>query len=217
SWQLQQRLAELAKKNRIDLSKPFEDLSKKARETLMDGAGGLPGILAILDETYQASSEAYREWLTEYMSPAECPACHGQRLRPASLSVRVKNFAIGEFTGLAISRALMTVRNWELSGRENQIAGSIPSATCATWAIPCWSWSTTLKPSSARTTSSISVRARDAWAGSWSPPALPPKSSATRRRSLASISPAGAAFPSPRRAARATASGWPSAGRASTI
>src|ERR1035437_418059 len=59
------------------------------------------------------------------MSPAECPACHGQRLRPASLSVRVKNFAIGEFTGLAISRALVTVRNWKLTGRENQIAGRV--------------------------------------------------------------------------------------------
>jgi excinuclease ABC subunit A len=125
SWQMQQRLEELAKKNRINLSKPFEELSQKARETLMNGAGGLPGILAILEETYQASSEAYREWLTEYMSPAGCPACHGQRLRPASLSVRVKNFAIGEFTGLAIARALVTVRNWDLTDRENQIAGRV--------------------------------------------------------------------------------------------
>jgi excinuclease ABC subunit A len=125
SWQMQQRLEELAKKNRINLSKPFEELTKKARETLVEGAGGLPGILAILDETYQASSEAYREWLTDYMSPAECPACHGKRLRPASLSVRVKNFAISEFTGLAIARALMTVRNWELTSRETQIAGRV--------------------------------------------------------------------------------------------
>src|SRR5712691_5839063 len=59
------------------------------------------------------------------MSPAECPACHGKRLRPASLSVRVKNFAISEFTGLPISRALMTVRNWELTEREAQIAGRV--------------------------------------------------------------------------------------------
>jgi excinuclease ABC subunit A len=125
SWQMQQRLEELAKKNRINLSKPFEELTKKARETLMGGAGGLPGILAILEETYQASSEAYREWLTDYMSPAECPACHGQRLRPASLAVRVKNFAIGEFTGLPIARALVTVRNWALTDRENQIAGRV--------------------------------------------------------------------------------------------
>jgi hypothetical protein len=33
--------------------------------------------------------------------------------------------AISEFTGLPISRALMTVRNWELTDRENQIAGRV--------------------------------------------------------------------------------------------
>jgi excinuclease ABC subunit A len=125
SWNMQQQLEELARKNRINLSKPFEDLSKKARETLTDGVNGMPGILAILDDSYQNSTEAYREWLTEYMSPAECPACHGKRLRPASLSVRVKNFAISEFTELPIARALMTVRNWELTDREQQIAGRV--------------------------------------------------------------------------------------------
>ena len=125
SWNMQQQLEELARKNRINLAKPFEELTKKARETLLDGVNGLPGVLAILDESYQNSTEGYREWLTEYMSPSQCPACHGRRLRPASLSVRVKNFAISEFTGLPISRALLTVRNWELSDREQQIAGRV--------------------------------------------------------------------------------------------
>ena len=49
------------------------------------------------------------------MSPAECPECNGKRLRPASLAVRVKNFSIAEFTALPMSRALMTVRNWEFA------------------------------------------------------------------------------------------------------
>ena len=52
------------------------------------------------------------------MSPVECPACHGKRLRPASLAVRVKNFSIAEFTALPIARALVTVRNWEFGERE---------------------------------------------------------------------------------------------------
>ncbi len=125
SWTMQQQLEELARKNRINLSKPFEDLPKKARDMLLEGANGLPGILGILDESYQNSTEAYREWLTEYMSPAECPACNGKRLRPASLAVRVKNFAISEFTGLPVARALVTARNWELSEREQQIAGRV--------------------------------------------------------------------------------------------
>src|SRR5215467_6920215 len=125
SWHMQQALEVLAKSSRIDLRKPFEDLPKKSRDALIEGAGGKPGILAILDETYNSSSEGYREWLTEYMSPVECQACHGRRLRPASLAVRVKNFSIAEFTALPIARALMTVRNWEFTEREMQIAGRV--------------------------------------------------------------------------------------------
>ncbi len=125
SWFMQQSLQDLAKKSRIDLRKPFEDLSKKAREVLFNGSGDSPGILRILNDSYDSSTEAYRDWLTEYMSPSECPACQGKRLRPASLAVRVKNFSIAEFTALSIARALMSVRNWELGEREAQIAGRV--------------------------------------------------------------------------------------------
>jgi excinuclease ABC subunit A len=122
-------LAEAAKAMRIDLSTPFDQFPKKVQTALLDGGigdnGGFPGILKILAQTYQESSEGYRDWLTEYMSPAECPACHGKRLRPASLAVRVKNFSIAEFTELPIARALLTVRNWEFGDRETQIAGRI--------------------------------------------------------------------------------------------
>jgi excinuclease ABC subunit A len=125
SWFMQQKLEELARKHRINLKKPFEDFPAKTRNLLLEGSDGIPGILEILNETYQSSSEGYREWLAEYMSPALCPACQGRRLRPASLSVRVKNFSIAEFTSLPLARALMTVRNWELSDRESQIAGRV--------------------------------------------------------------------------------------------
>jgi excinuclease ABC subunit A len=125
SWAMQQHLEELAQKSRINLKKPFEDLPKKSRDILVEGGNGLAGILRILQDTYDSSSEGYREWLAEYMSPAECPACGGKRLRPASLAVRVKNFSIAEFTSLPLARALVTVRNWELNDREMQIAGRV--------------------------------------------------------------------------------------------
>jgi excinuclease ABC subunit A len=59
------------------------------------------------------------------MSPQRCQACNGRRLRPASLAVRVNGLSISEFTGLPLSRALLTVRSWELTGREMQIAGRV--------------------------------------------------------------------------------------------
>jgi excinuclease ABC subunit A len=122
---MRQRLQEAAQQNRIAMSKPFDQLSDKAQSLLLEGGNGFPGILRLLDDTYRNASEDYREWLTQYMSPVECPACHGRRLRPESLAVRVKNFSIAEFTELPIARSLMTVRNWEFAGRELQIAGRV--------------------------------------------------------------------------------------------
>lgn len=125
SWNMQQQMEELARKYRINLKKPFDALPAKAQDILLNGAAGEKGILSTLQESFENTTDAYREWLTEYMSPVECPACHGKRLRPSSLAVRVKNFSIAEFTALPLARALMTVRGWDLEGREQQIAGRV--------------------------------------------------------------------------------------------
>ncbi|HEX8985006.1 MAG TPA: excinuclease ABC subunit UvrA [Bryobacteraceae bacterium] len=123
SWSMQHHLEELARRAKIRLSTPFDELPKKAQDLLVEGTGDLPGIIGILNESYEDGPSTYRDWLTEYMSPAECPSCHGKRLRPASLAVRVKNFSIAEFTELPVARALVTVRNWEFNERETLIAG----------------------------------------------------------------------------------------------
>ena len=47
------------------------------------GKTGFRGILAYLKRMLEEStSEGYRDFLMDYMSATECPACHGQRLRP---------------------------------------------------------------------------------------------------------------------------------------
>jgi excinuclease ABC subunit A len=125
SWLMQHRLNELARKHRINLSTPFDQLPDKTRQLLINGSEATPGIFGILEEGYQSSGDSYREWLTEYMSPSECPACRGKRLRPSSLAVRVKDFSIAEFTALPVARALGTLGNWEFHDRERQIAGRV--------------------------------------------------------------------------------------------
>src|SRR3989454_10029374 len=61
----------------------------------------------------------------EHMSPTECPACHGKRLRPESLAVKVNGMSIADLTALPVSRALETARKIKLAGREEMIAGRI--------------------------------------------------------------------------------------------
>jgi excinuclease ABC subunit A len=113
------KVQEIARSLRVKLKTPWEKLPLATREAL------LTSILTVLGEMYRDASADYREWLTDYMSPVPCPACKGQRLRPGSLAVRVKNISIAEFTAMPLSRALLTARSWKLTDRESQIAGRV--------------------------------------------------------------------------------------------
>jgi len=119
------RLVELARRLKIDLSVPFEQLPARTQALLLEGGAGFPGILTILEETYEEASEGYREWLMEYMSPVLCPDCQGKRLKPSSLAVRVQALSIAEFTAMPVARALPALRSWQFTEREMQIAGRI--------------------------------------------------------------------------------------------
>ena len=39
----------------------------------------------------EIASETYHEWFMRYMSPHICADCGGQRLKPSSLAVKVKD------------------------------------------------------------------------------------------------------------------------------
>ena len=115
----------LAAKYKIPLSIPFADLPQKSQAILLEGAAGQKGVLGIL-ESYildPDASDAYREWYMQYMSPSTCPVCHGRRLKPSSLAVRVQGLTIAEFTEMSLTRALETVRQWKLTEREHAIGG----------------------------------------------------------------------------------------------
>jgi excinuclease ABC subunit A len=118
-------LTDAAETHGIDLSIPFEDLPKKTRTLLVYGNSQFPGILKVLDESYNRAPDFYREWLMDYMSPTKCPDCDGRRLKPSSLAVLVKGESIAAFTELPIARALPLIRSWEFTERELQIVSRV--------------------------------------------------------------------------------------------
>jgi len=113
------RVQDFAKKNRIKIDKPFDELSAQHQSALLDV------ILPQLDERFEHSSDNEREWYMQYMSPSECTACKGKRLKPGSLAVRVKGTQIGDFTSIGLGRALEAATAWKLTDREDQIAGRV--------------------------------------------------------------------------------------------
>ncbi len=115
----------------IDLGTPFEKFPEKIQNLLLNGEvgkgkTGFRGILGYLRQALEESgSDSYRESLLDYMSATECPACHGRRLRPESLAVKVNGMSIGDFTALPVSKSLEVARKIHLAGREEIIAGRI--------------------------------------------------------------------------------------------
>ncbi|HWX39359.1 MAG TPA: excinuclease ABC subunit UvrA [Candidatus Sulfotelmatobacter sp.] len=138
----------------FDLSTPFEKFPRAVQNLILYGnppsnakgnghaltrgrgakaaAKALPGlhfqgVIGFLESNFEeSSSDAYREWITQYMSPVPCAVCGEQRLRPESLAVKVGGRSIAEFTALAISdarpavdkiRAGLTERQTDIAGR----------------------------------------------------------------------------------------------------
>ena len=116
----------------IDLSTPFEKFPEKIQDLLLNGESGrggktgFHGIFGYLKQNLEEStSEGYRDWLLEHMSASECPVCHGKRLRPESLAVKVNGMSIADFTALPVTRSLEVAQKIKLEGREALIAGRV--------------------------------------------------------------------------------------------
>ena len=120
----------------FDLGTPFEKFSRKTQNLILYGNpsnGGsrqglnFLGVLPFLEQNLEEStSDTYREWLTQYMSPTPCSACKERRLRPESLAVKIAELSIADFTSLALTdaraavdkiRATLTLRQKKIAAR----------------------------------------------------------------------------------------------------
>ena len=132
SQNLQHMLQLAAAAHGFELSTPFEKFPEKIQNLLLHGEAGkggktgFKGILGYLKQSLEeSSSDSYREWLLDFMSATQCPACHGKRLRPESLAVKINGMSIADFTGLSVARSLEVAEKIQLEGREELIAGRI--------------------------------------------------------------------------------------------
>jgi excinuclease ABC subunit A len=121
-------LQQLSREFGIDLAMPFGRLPRKARELLLFGAGkngGFEGLLPNLRRRYHEGSWAEQDELEPYRSLRPCATCSGERLKPQSLSVKVKGRTISQYVGLPIAEALDVFEGLYLTDREAIIAERI--------------------------------------------------------------------------------------------
>jgi excinuclease ABC subunit A len=83
------------------------------------------GVIPNLRRRYEEGSWAVQEDLEPYRTLRECPVCHGQRLKPQSLAVKVKGRGMADYVNLPISDVLGVFESFELSDREALVAGRV--------------------------------------------------------------------------------------------
>ena len=124
---------------------PYSKMPGAFRKILWDGAGdreftfkwagkrssyewkrGWDGILPALERKYkETESESRREELEKYMSVHPCPTCHGARLKPETLAVKLHGKTIADHTALSVARARRLYDGLDLDAKDTQIAAPI--------------------------------------------------------------------------------------------
>ncbi|HZL38921.1 MAG TPA: excinuclease ABC subunit UvrA [Pseudolabrys sp.] len=138
-----QTLDALAKHFRFTLDTKWKDLPKKTQDAILYGSGeddikfvyddGLKGyttkkpfegVITNLERRFkETESDWAREDLQKYFTDVACKACHGARLKPEALCVKIGGKHISEVAELSVKRA----REWftalpkDLTPKQNEI------------------------------------------------------------------------------------------------
>ena len=84
------------------------------------------GVLPTLDRRHsETKSQGMREFYEMYMTNSECYACHGARLKPEILSIKVGDKNINELTAMSINKIKDYLNNLELNKTETMISEMI--------------------------------------------------------------------------------------------
>ena len=112
----------------VDLSVPFEQLQPKVQTAIFygikDRGKHIDGIIDLLNSYYGQDLLAADD-LSDTMVTRSCVACHGTRLKPESLAIRVANRTISDVVSWPITDSLQFFANLQLGPREQIIAGRI--------------------------------------------------------------------------------------------
>jgi len=126
----------------IDMDKPIGKLSRKELDIVLYGTndiltfnytsktgntrtskGVYEGIITNLERRYMETKSTWiREWIENYMTELECPACHGARLNNSVLSVLVGKKNIYELTELSIKDINIFFDKIKLTKQEQEIS-----------------------------------------------------------------------------------------------
>ena len=142
-----QTLAALGKHYRFTLDSKWKDLPKKTQDAILFGSGDtdirfsyddgirayetrrpFEGVITNLERRFrETESEWAREEIARYFTDVPCAACHGYRLKPEALCVKIGGLHIGEVSDMSVKGAAQwfTALPDKLTPKQNEIASRI--------------------------------------------------------------------------------------------
>lgn len=139
-------LAQAADYAGIDMDTPFEDLTDKQKDFVLYGSKGkkyhfelesdfggvretdaeFEGVVNNVTRRYQnTNSDFTRDMMRSYMAELTCNTCHGYRLNPKALAVKVGDQNIAEVSALDVNKELTFFDTLEFGEQDSMIAAPI--------------------------------------------------------------------------------------------
>jgi len=120
-------LAEFAKRERIPMDKPWDQLTSAHRQLLLHSkTRGYKGIFPFLRDLEDKRYKQYiRVFLRQYQTAQECPRCHGTKLQPEALDVRVGGLNIAQVAELPVDQLADWLNDLQLSEFDRKVAEMI--------------------------------------------------------------------------------------------
>jgi excinuclease ABC subunit A len=142
-----QTLEALAKHYKFSLTVPWEDLPKKVKDVILYGSGDdeikfiyddgmrryetkktFEGVIPNMERRYKETDSSWiREDMERYQDSSPCEVCHGYRLKPEALAVKIGGLHIGEVCEKSIKAADIWFRDLDkgLNKQQKEIAARI--------------------------------------------------------------------------------------------
>ena len=96
----------------IDPKTPWQNLPADIRHAILYGKGSFEGVIPNMERRFlETNSDWMREEISKYQNNALCEGCHGERLKPEALCVKIDGKNISEATHQSIESA----QSWFLS------------------------------------------------------------------------------------------------------
>lgn len=136
------KLEAVGKANGFDMRTPIKDLSDDALQLVLYGTGNqkydidmgngryfqgtYEGVIPNIERRHkETESDFIRRDMEKYMHERPCSTCHGLRLKPEVLAVKINDYSIMDICNFGIDDAIESLSNLKLNENEAKIADQI--------------------------------------------------------------------------------------------